>query len=337
MVQTFHGLTIRALACALPQQRTTIDTFQAHFPQDKIARFREVVGIEALHVAPAGMTTSDLAVAAAEALFQKHPIRREEIDALLFISQTPDAIAPATSATLQARLGLPTHILALDINQGCAGFLIGLQTAANLLASPHLKNVLILGGDILTRHVDLTDPATAMLFGDAAFATVVSRTEAPTKWHLAAALESSTAITIPHGKPFAMAGTEVFNFSITKVPEQILQVMKAATYSAETLDYLLLHQANAFILRQIARMCRLPEAKVPCRIAQRGNTSVASLPLLLCDLYAEGVRGEKRVLFTAFGVGLTWATLALTFNFNVCQAPLLVTVPTPMEAPHDHC
>lgn len=324
MVERFIGLTLKALACALPAQTRDLTEFEARFGKEKVERFREVVGIHRYHEAPPETKTSDLAVAAAENLFASGAIQREEIDALLFITQTPDAIAPATSALLQARLHLPERLLALDINQGCAGFLTGLLTAAHLLASPTIRNVLILGGDTLTRCVDQADPATAMLFGDAGFAAIFGRDSQADTWHIANGVSSSEAITIPHGKPFAMSGTEVFNFTITKVPEQIQAVLQAANHSAENLDWLLLHQANAFIVRQVARMCRFPEEKVPCRIANRGNTSVASLPLLLCDLKAEGISGKQRVVLSAFGVGLTWVTVALTLDFDVCQPPLLL-------------
>lgn len=323
MVQTFPGLTLKALACALPQQTRDVASFKTTFDADKVERFREVVGIERFHVAPEGMKTSDLAVAAAEKLFTSGAVAREAVDALLFITQTPDAVAPATSALLQARLGLPTHLLALDINQGCAGFLSGMLTAAHLLASPTIRTVMVLGGDTLTRCVDASDPATAMLFGDAGFAAVFTNEGAET-CHIASGLASSTAITIPHGETFQMAGTEVFNFTITQVPEQILEVMRAANVTVDQLDLLLLHQANQFIVRQVARMCRVPTCKVPCRIAQRGNTSVASLPLLLCDLKQEGFTGQQRVVMSAFGVGLSWITTACTLDFDACHAPILI-------------
>lgn len=324
MVESFKGLSVRAIACAVPETTVSVASFSETFGADKVARFRDVVGIDCFHVASSDQHTSDLAVAAAEKLFAETAIPRDTIDAILFISQTPDAIAPATAIALQQRLGLSPHILALDINQGCAGFLVGLQTAAHLLASPSLRNILLLGGDTLTRCVDPADPATAMLFGDAGFAAVIGR-EGDGTWYLESQLDASVAITIPHGQPFKMSGAEVFNFTITQVPEQILHVMDAAGLTPETLDYLLLHQANAFIVRQVARMCRVPEAKVPCRIAQRGNTSVASLPLLLCDLKAEGVTGQQHVICSAFGVGLTWVSVALTLDFDTCQPPVLLS------------
>lgn len=324
MINHFTGLSLKALACAVPQSVKEVTDYEAHFGKDKVDRFREIVGIQRFPIAPERVKASDLAVAAAEKLFNAQTILREEISAILFITQTPDATAPATSALLQARLHLSSTILALDINQGCAGFLVGMLTAAHLLASPSIQNVLVLGGDTLTRCVDQNDPATAMLFGDAGFAAVFSRDVTAGAWHIASGISSSEAISIPHGHLFRMSGTEVFNFTITKVPEQILEVLHAAQLTPDSLDFLLLHQANAFIVRQVARMCHLPEAKVPCRIAQRGNTSVTSLPLLLCDLKAEGILGKKQVILSAFGVGLTWISAALTIDFDAFYPPILL-------------
>lgn len=309
MTQTFHGLKLEGLVCALPKRTHEVKDFTERFGEAAVARFQQVVGVERFHEAPPGMRTSDLVEAAAKHLFAQGVVTPEAIDVLLFVSQTPDAIAPATSATLQQRLGLKEELVALDINQGCAGFLAGLQTAANFLLSPTVNKVLLVGGDVLTPLVDPDDSASAMLFGDGAFAAVIGKDEAAGELTFRSNTASSDAIEIPHGGRFHMAGSDVFNFTITRVPEQLTPLLD------ETTDLVLLHQANAFIVRQVARMCRLPEAKVPCRIAQRGNTSSASLPLLICDLAAEGVDlAGKHALLSAFGVGLTWISAKLTLS-----------------------
>jgi 3-oxoacyl-[acyl-carrier-protein] synthase-3 len=153
-----------------------------------------------------------------------------------------------------------------------------------------------------------------MLFGDAGFAAIVGRDPTATPWFFESASIPSQAISIPHDGYFQMQGTEVFNFSISAVPQQI-QTLLADTSLAHPNLYLL-HQANAFILQQIARMCRLDPAVVPCRMKQRGNTSVASLPLLMCDLAAEGYVGAKTVVLAAFGVGLTTLAAHLQLDFD---------------------
>lgn len=314
MTQRFDGLNLAAIACALPTQTRPLEAFIPRFGESKVQRFRAMAGIEALPIAEPGTTASMLAEAAARRLIREGRLNPDEVDALLFISQTPDATAPATAALLQKRLGLPEHILALDLNGGCSGFLLGLLTAAHLLQHPTPQKILILGGDTLSRIVDPTDYTAAMLFGDAGFAALLTRGgNAP--WHFLSATAGDDAITIPHGQPFHMDGTRVFNFTISRVPEQLAALLTACHAQSSDFDLLLLHQANAFIITQIARLLNLPPEKVPCRMARRGNTSSASLPLLLCDLAAEGLTGERNLLLSAFGVGLSWISAALPFNF----------------------
>ncbi len=324
MVETFTGLKLKALACALPEQVVEVDSFIARFGEETVARFKQVVGVERFPVAAEGQRASDLAEAAARKLICDHRLNPEEVDVLLFVTQTPDAIAPATSAMLQQRLGLGEHVFTLDLNQGCAGFLAGLLTAAHFLSNPSVRNVLLLGGDTLSRRINPEDHTSAMLFGDAGFAALVGKGEAA-PWTFASATAASDAITIPHGGHFAMNGTEVFNFTITRVPEQLAELMRITGDTPETLDALFLHQANAFIVRQVARMTRFPAEKAPCRMTCRGNTSTASLPLLLCDLAAEGQSGTRRALLSAFGVGLTW--LSARMEIDLCGCMPTLTVP----------
>ncbi len=319
MLEIFEGLRLKALACALPGRTVSVDGFAERFGAETVARFRQVVGVERFHVAGEGQRASDLAEAAARHLLAAGRLDAETVDVALFVTQTPDAIAPATASGLQGRLGLGTHVFALDLNQGCAGFLAGLLTAAHFLRSPTVRNVLLLGGDTLSHLVDPADHTAAMLFGDAGFAAVLGKGEGT--WTVASACEASDAIAIPHGGRFRMAGTDVFNFTVTRVPEQILRVLAATPGEP---DLLLLHQANAFIVRQIARMCRFPAERTPCRIARRGNTSCASLPLLLCDLAAEGIAGPRDAVLSAFGVGLTWLTARAEIDFGACLPPLIL-------------
>lgn len=322
MREVFTGCKLRGVAAALPQQVVEVDSFIPTFGEAKVARFKQVVGVESIHVASPEQRSSDLALAAAQRLFNVQSISLEEIDVLLFITQTPDAVAPPTACRLQAALGLGEHLFALDINQGCAGFLSGLLTAAHFLQHPNVRNVLILGGDTLSRWVDPADATSAMLFGDAGFAAVVGRETSAQPWTFESASLPSEAIKIPHGGPFFMQGTEVFNFSISAIPQQIQRLLQGCEGFVP--EYYLLHQANGFILQQIARMCRVGAEQVPCRMCHRGNTSVASLPLLMCDLAAEGFQGTKPVVLAAFGVGLTTLATALTLDFDGIVPTFLV-------------
>ncbi len=313
MLETFSGIAIKALATALPERVVTVESFIPQFGEETVTRFRQAVGVESFRRAAPEQTTADLACEAIAKLAAAGRFQPEEIDVLLFVTQTPDAVAPATSALLQKRLGLSEELFALDINQGCSGFLAGLLTAAHFLSNPSVRNVLLVGGDTLTRCVNPDDHGAAMLFGDAGFACVVGRDEAAAPWTFAVNTAASNAIRIPHGGTFEMAGTEVFNFTITKVPEQIQRLLAHTGKQMNDIDLLCLHQANAFIVRQVARMLRCPPEKVPLNLTHLGNTSSATLPLLLADLpYSD----TKTLLLSAFGVGLSWISLLCTLDFK---------------------
>ena len=313
----FHGVRLEGVAVALPGGALDEADFTARYGAERVARLRKAIGLGRILVAAPGETASSLARRAAQALPSL-----TEVDALLFVSQTPDAIAPATSAKLAGALGLGEGALALDVNQGCAGFTVALRLAAHLLLHPAMRKVLIMGGDTLSRHVDRADHATATLFSDAGFAALVGK-GGNAIWRFATATEGSDAIAIPHGATFRMDGTAVFNFTVSKVPAQIQALLDPAV------DCLLLHQANAFIVRQVARLCGFEPDRAPCDFPDFGNASSASLPLLLCDLAANhGWHGRREAILSGFGVGLTWCSVRLPIDFDI---PLHLLSPTPPQ------
>ena len=295
----FHGVRLEGVAVALPGGALDEADFTARYGADRVARLRKAIGLGRILVAAPGETASSLARRAAQALPSL-----AGVDALLFVSQTPDAIAPATSAKLAGALGLGEGALALDVNQGCAGFTVALRLAAHLLLHPAMRKVLIMGGDTLSRHVDRADHATATLFSDAGFAALVGK-GGNAIWRFATATEGSDAIAIPHGATFRMDGLD------------------------PAVDCLLLHQANAFIVRQVARLCGFGPDRAPCDFPDFGNASSASLPLLLCDLAANhGWHGRREAILSGFGVGLTWCSVRLPIDFDI---PLHLLSPTPPQ------
>jgi len=167
------GVKVAGISAAVPAyKRALIDELPA-FTQDEIRKLSENTGIQSRHIAPEGMCTSDLCHCAAERLLDELGWQRDTVDALIFVSQTPDYILPATSCTLQHRLGLSKHCAAFDINQGCSGYIYGLFVVSQLLLGGVVKRALLLVGDTLNRIVSPQDRSTALLFGDAGTATAL--------------------------------------------------------------------------------------------------------------------------------------------------------------------
>jgi 3-oxoacyl-[acyl-carrier-protein] synthase-3 len=318
MRETLSGCTLRAVTSVLPSTRRAITDFIPTLGQDYVERFQSLVGINTLHLAAPHQKASDFALAAAKRLLQQNPeISPHSIHALLFLTQTPDNLAPITASRLQQALGLNETTLALDLNQGCTGFLAGLLLAANLLQNPAFENVLILGGDTLSHHIDPNEPNAALLFSDGGFAALIGRGEET--WTFETLNVPSNAISLPHHGYLQLIGSEVFNFTLLRVTEQLQSLPPA--------ERILLGQSNAFALKQIARSLGYDETHVPIRIAQRGNTSGASLPTLLCDLAAEGSLSQKQTLIlSSFGVGLSAISAHLPLQASAI-VPLAMLTP----------
>ncbi|MBQ0031774.1 MAG: ketoacyl-ACP synthase III [bacterium] len=325
------NVRIAGVACAVPEEIVGNDVMSARFGAEQIAKFEKMVGVKERRVAGDGVCTSDLAYAAAQRLMAAGQWAPDDIDALVFVTQTPDYVVPATACTLQDRLGIKKDCFAFDFNLGCSGFVYGVHLVASLLQTQGIRKALLMGGDCPLKLVDPQDSASAPLFGDAGFAAVLARDESAGEIRYAFKTDGAGYRAIfddnlaRHGRSnpptcefVRMDGMDVFNFTINEVPDLIRAEMSAAQLTAENVDYLVLHQANRFVLKQVAMMTGFSMKKVPVSMDRFGNTSSASIPLTLCDL-ASRDQGVKKMVMSGFGVGLSWGTLIMDFDLSVCQ------------------
>lgn len=328
---TINDVRVVGLACAVPETIVGNDVMAARFGYEQITKFEKMVGVKERRVAGDGVCTSDLACAAAQRLKEVGRWTPADIDALVFVTQTPDYVLPATACALQNRLGIKKDCFAFDFNLGCSGFVYGVHLVSSLLQMQGIRKALLMGGDCLLKLVDPQDPASAPLFGDAGFAAVLARDESADEVRYRFKTDGAGYRAIfddnlarhgrsnpPTGEFVRMDGMDVFNFTINEVPDLIKTEMFAAQLTSENVDYLVLHQANKFVLKQVAMMTGFPMEKVPICMDRFGNTSSASIPLTLCDLAGRD-HGVKKVVLSGFGVGLSWGTLIMNFDLSVCQ------------------
>jgi len=352
MTTFVENVRIRSIVTAVPRTVRTVDEFVTQFGAEWRERFVRATGVESFHVVEDSQTASDLALHAAERALETCGWAKDSVDALIFVSQTPDYIMPATACVLQNRLQLSQSVLAFDVNLGCSGFPYGLFVAASLCRMPHIRRVLFLGGDTLSKIVSPLDQSTAALFGDAGFAVAVEcDPDSAERWTCLFKTDGSGAqhIIVPAGgakqrfaaterqvigegisrSPYdlVMNGPDVFSFTINEVPQAITELMQAAGVTPETVDALVLHQANKFILKQIASATGFKMAKVPISLDRYGNTSVATIPLTLCDKFA--VSGESNttpqsLVLAGFGIGLSWTVFHLHLDPSVCHPIIII-------------
>ena len=274
-------------------------------------------------------STGDLATEVAKQLLEKAELAAEELDFIILATMTPDSMMPSTAARVQARIGA-RKAFAFDLTAACSGFTFALSTAEKFISSGRFSKGLVIGSETMSKTLDWTDRSTAVLFGDGAGGVLL---EASDKQHfLAESLNSDgsrsecltygqTGLTSPFSvqeNPDAflrMDGRAVFDFAIRDVAKSIKETIEMSPVSAEELDYLLLHQANNRILDKMARKIGVDRDKLPANMTKYGNTSAASIPILLSECVEEGLirlDGSQNILLSGFGGGLTWGTLIVT-------------------------
>lgn len=330
------GVALRGVVCALPNHRVENDAFVERFGEKAVADITALTGVSTRYVADPEQTTSDLCFIAAETLLARLDWKHESVDALVFVSQTPDQRMPATSCILHGRLGLSPRCQAFDVGLGCSGYVYGAWIAAALMAAG-VRRVLLLAGDTSSRLVAPGDRGTATLFGDAGSATAFefAQDALPVSFNLGTDGNGAKYLTVPGGgfrpppegstcaETLQMDGSAVFGFTISRVPTLIRDILAQADRTVEDIDFFALHQANRFILKHITKKLKIPDDRLPINIDRYGNTSSASIPLLFCtDMAARLTERPTNVLMAGFGVGLSWGG-ALFSNAHLQHASVI--------------
>jgi 3-oxoacyl-[acyl-carrier-protein] synthase-3 len=290
-------------------------------------------GISERRLAEDTQTTSDLATNAARAAMADAGVGPADVDLLIVGTSSPDMIFPSTACITQANLGLSCP--AYDVMAACTSFIFALQNATAAIESGRARTVLVVGADALTRHVDFSDRGTCVLFGDGAGAFVLQA--ADTAGILGVDLGSdgsgadvlripaggaalpATVQTVEAGLHYVqMAGNEVFKFAVRVIPKTTEAALAQSGLSVGDIDWLIPHQANQRILDTVADRLGLPHEKVVSNIALTGNTSAASIPLAVDDLYTSGNLQPGDVLaLVGFGAGLTWGAAIVRWTKEV--------------------
>ena len=305
----------------------------------------KTTGIENRRIAAANLTTSDFCYAAAEKLIDELKWRKEEIEIIIFVSQSPDYLLPATAIILQDRLNLPKTALAFDISLGCSGFIYGLSTIASLMTNAKIKKGLLLTGDVSSSSLNSKDKSTYPLFGDAGTATALEYDEnaAPMFFNLQSDGAGYKTIIITDGgtrqqltpesyidveiekgivrsrKNLVLDGLEVFNFSLREVGPNIKELLRSNSTEIENYDYFVFHQANKLMNETIRKKLKIEPEKVPYSLNKYGNTSSASIPLTIVSELSEKITNRTtHFLLSGFGVGLSWGSVALNATNLIC-------------------
>lgn len=255
-------------------------------------------------------TTASMSIDAAKKALEQSNVRPEDIELVIVATCSPDTNFPSMACRVQGALGIE-RAAAFDLSAACSGFLFALHTAHAYLTAGMCKNALIVGAETLSRLVDWEDRGTCVLFGDGAGAAVVTTDD---RGILATAqhADGSRGDVLECTDSISMNGQEVFKFAVKTVPECIHQVLDKGGCEKEEIKYYVLHQANRRIIQSVAKRMQMPEERFPVNLDRYGNTSAASIPILLDEMNRQGMleKGDKLVM-SGFGAGLTWGATLL--------------------------
>ena len=268
--------------------------------------------------------TSDLAVRAAKMALEDAKVDTKDVDLIITATFTPDQMTPSTACLIQGKLGMNEQkVMAFDINAACSGFLYALQTAHSLLASNQATCALVIGAEVISKQLDWQDRSTCIIFADGAGAIVLKQEDTNKKMLHFSRSKGDLAGIIHCDAPkpknvfeaqnglanyVSMNGSETFRFAIKAMQESIESLLEEAGVCIDEIDWVIPHQANARIIKNVCKHANIPMEKVYMNIAECGNTSAASIPLALGEMREKGYLKEgMKIIMSGFGAGFTWA------------------------------
>ena len=303
-----------------PEKKVTNEDLQKEFPEWSPEKIFNKVGVKQRYTASAEETVLELAVKASEKLLKK--IDKNEIDFILFCTQSPDYHLPTTACILQDRLGLRKNIGALDFNLGCSGFVYGLSIAKGLIATGAAQNILLVTAETYTKYLRKSDKSNRTIFGDGAAATLIQKDETKENFQFILGTDGSGYDNLivrngggrnrinneeEAGNCLYMNGQNIFIFTIEKIPVLVKEILEKNNLTENDVDYYVFHQANAHILRRQREILDIPAGKFYINLEKYGNTVSSTIPIALKDALETGkIKRGQKIMLVGFGVGLSW-------------------------------
>lgn len=326
---------IKAISYYLPEKVVTNEELVAEFPEWTVEKIADKVGVNSRRVVIGNETASDLAVLAAEKLFESNSdIAKDDIDYVLFCTQSPDYHLPTSACVIQNRLGLRTDIGALDFNLGCSGYIYGLSLAKGLVVAGIAKNVLLLTGETYSKYIHPKDKGNRTIFGDAGTATIISTSGWGEIGEFALGTDGAGAENLivksgcarcsekkedlefdENGNPVSsdflfMNGAKIFSFTQKNVPSVVRQTLENNCLSKEDINLFVMHQANSYMLEFLRKKMKIDDDRFMRFMSEVGNTVSNSIPIALVEAENQG-RLNGNIMLCGFGVGYSWGGVTI--------------------------
>jgi 3-oxoacyl-[acyl-carrier-protein] synthase III len=326
---------IKHISYVLPETVLSNEDLNKEFPDWSVDKISEKTGIHNRHIAPAEVLSSDLGVDATEKLFQEFKVDRSTVDYVILCTQSPDYYLPTTACLLQARLGLPTSCGAIDINQGCSGYIYGLGLSKALIETGQARNILFITAETYSKFIHPKDKSIRTIFGDGAACSLVTLADRADAGIFSfcygtdgsgannlivkgGSLRERNNQNLNHESLDAfgntrteanlyMNGQDIFSFTLRSVPQLIKDVLAKNELTSEQIDLYILHQANKFMLEALRKKIGIPDDKFFVQLENCGNTVSSTIPIAIYEAIKSGkAKPGSTLLLAGFGVGYSW-------------------------------
>ena len=316
---------IKHISSYIPKIKVTNDEIATKFPDWNSQQIFDKIGIKTRNITDKSEFTSDIATKAIKKLLSEHQIEKEDIDYLIVCTQSPDYFLPTTACVIQNKVGLKTNCGAIDINQGCSGFIYGLSLADALVSSGGFKNIILVTAETYSKYIHESDKGNISLFGDAATATLISTTGKYKigKFSLGTDGKGAENLMVKNGASrfenngdpnnldnfLSMKGREIFKFTIKRIPGLVQTNLEANNWVLNDVDMYVFHQANTFMLDAIRKKIGIKKERFLIHMEELGNTVSSTIPLALQYIFDENY---KQLMLVGFGVGYSWGAVSIS-------------------------
>lgn len=324
----------------LPKKELSNDELAELYEDWTAEKIYKKTGIKSRHISAPNEYCSDMAVKAAEKLFEEYGIDKRDIEFIILATQSPDYALPTTACLVQDRLGIPKSAGAIDINLGCSAFVYGLSIAKAMIRSEMVANVLFITSEMYTKRIHPMDKSVRTIFGDGAAAIYIDKNDIKKIGKFIFGTDGSgyDKLIIPASgskeinfvdadvercdksknirtaKNIFMDGSEIFNFTIDVVPKCIHDTIKKNDVNEQDIDMYILHQANKFMLDYLKKIMRISDDRFIIDVETTGNTVSASIPITLKRAEESGkIKDGDKLLLAGFGVGLSWGAVIIDY------------------------
>ncbi len=329
---------INSVAYYLPNEVLTNEDLIKVFPEWNVEKVTDKVGVNQRHIASVDETAGDMAVKAAEKLFEEFSVDVSTIDFILLCTQSPDYFLPTTACLIQDKLGISTNAGAIDFNLGCSGYVYGLALAKSLIYAGIAKNVLLLTSETYTKYIHPKDKGNRSIFGDGASASLISTEGFAEIGEFVLGTDGSGAsnLIIQTGgarQPYSsnsvdlgaddylsspdhlyMNGSSIFNFTIDAVPKLVESTLEKNSLLKSDVNLFVFHQANKFMLNTLRKVCSINKDLFYVDLEDAGNTVSSTIPIALARLQSqESFQNGGYMLLAGFGVGYSWGGCVLKY------------------------